>query len=116
MFRKTGHNTFCLLAGCFLVVCLFVIVSLANAESVSMLDIGTIANAKMKSLAAGVEQQYTAETSDIKAIRMADSLPVLSRLKPILFQFLSVSIRFIFFSIIKKMPAFCIFIQKAARL
>ena len=75
MIRKTGHNTFCLLAGCFLVVCLFVIVSLANAESVSMLDIGTIVNAKMKSLAAGVEQQYTAETSDIKAIRMADSLP-----------------------------------------
>lgn len=41
----------------------------------SMLDIGTVVNAKMKTIAAGAETEFDALTNDIKAIRMADSLP-----------------------------------------
>ncbi len=41
----------------------------------TMLDTGQVVSAKMKSLAAGTEKAYNAKTSDIKAIRMASSLP-----------------------------------------
>lgn len=41
----------------------------------AMLDIGLIVNSKMKSLAAKTDLGFWDTTSDIKAIRMADSLP-----------------------------------------
>ena len=41
----------------------------------TMLDTGQVVSAKMKTLAAGTETTYDTKTSDIKAIRMADSLP-----------------------------------------
>ena len=41
----------------------------------TMLDTGQVVSAKMKSLAAGTTKAYNDKTSDIKAIRMADSLP-----------------------------------------
>ena len=41
----------------------------------TMLDTGPVVGAKMKTLAAGTETTYTVDTADIKAIRMADSLP-----------------------------------------
>ena len=41
----------------------------------AMLDTGKNVNAKMKSLAAGTSVAYNTETSDIKAVRMASSLP-----------------------------------------
>ena len=41
----------------------------------TMLDTGQVVGGKMKTLAAGAETAYNAQTSDIKAIRMADSLP-----------------------------------------
>ena len=47
----------------------------AGAETVSMLETGMTVNARMKSLAAGADQSYQSESDDIKAIRMADSLP-----------------------------------------
>lgn len=50
-------------------------VPLACAGSDTMLDTGTVVNAKMKSVAAGAVTSSRTETSDIKAIRMADSLP-----------------------------------------
>ena len=40
-----------------------------------MLDTGQVISAKMKTLAAGTTKAYNAKTTDIKAIRMADSLP-----------------------------------------
>lgn len=46
------------------------------APKSTMLDIGQVVGAKMKSLAAGVSKAYNDKTSDIKAIRMADDLPV----------------------------------------
>ena len=45
------------------------------ADTGSMLESGMLVNAKMKSLAAGADIQYWTETSDIKAIRRAESLP-----------------------------------------
>ncbi len=47
----------------------------ARADTGSVLETGIVVNAKMKSLAAGADLQYWTETKDIKAIRMADSLP-----------------------------------------
>ncbi len=47
--------------------------SFANADS--MLEKGMIVNAKMKTLAAGTVVDAWTDTSDIKAIHMADSLP-----------------------------------------
>ena len=47
----------------------------AKADDVSMLEIGTVVNAKMKSLAANTKKEYSDGTSNIKAIHMADSLP-----------------------------------------
>lgn len=41
----------------------------------TMLDTGKTVAAKMKTLAAGTTIAYNAKTSDIKAVRMADSLP-----------------------------------------
>lgn len=41
----------------------------------AMLDTGTVVNAKMKSLAANTQMPSWTKTSDIKAIRMAESLP-----------------------------------------
>ncbi len=41
----------------------------------SMLDIGQVVNAKMKSLAAGMEKPWNNVTGNIKAIHMANSLP-----------------------------------------
>ena len=41
----------------------------------TMLDTGQVVSAKMKTLAAGSSKAYNTKTSDIKAIRMADSLP-----------------------------------------
>lgn len=46
------------------------------APKSTMLDTGRVVGAKMKSLAAGVSKAYNDKTSDIKAIRMADELPV----------------------------------------
>lgn len=47
----------------------------ANAGADSMLDTGPVVNAKMKSLAAGEKTDAWAETGDIRAVCMADSLP-----------------------------------------
>ena len=47
----------------------------ATAEEIPMLETGTVVNAKMKSVAAGTEKGYDAETGDIKAIHMAEALP-----------------------------------------
>ena len=47
----------------------------ANADAVSMLEEGRIVNAKMKSVAAGSDKDFWADTNDIKAIHMAESLP-----------------------------------------
>ncbi len=54
------------------------LLSPSNADSSidSMLEIGTVVNARMKSLAANAEKEYGEETADIKAIHMAESLPV----------------------------------------
>lgn len=46
-----------------------------NKPASSMLIIGEEVNTKMKTLAAGTNTSYGAQTTDIKAIRMADSLP-----------------------------------------
>ena len=47
--------------------------SLAGGEA--LLDLGTVVNAKMKTVASNDDLEYWAVTTDIKAIRMADSLP-----------------------------------------
>lgn len=47
----------------------------ANADTDSMLETGMTVNAKMKSLAAGTEQDYQSKSDNIKAIYMAGSLP-----------------------------------------
>lgn len=47
----------------------------SHADANSMLDNGPVVNSKMKSLAAGTVLDCFAKTNDIKAIRMADSLP-----------------------------------------
>ena len=47
----------------------------AAADADSMLETGIVVNARMKSLAAGTELMYWTENSDIKAVRMAESLP-----------------------------------------
>ena len=54
--------------------CIPLFFSFATAES--MLDVGYIVNSKMKSLAANADISPWDETSDIKAIHIADSLPV----------------------------------------
>ena len=71
MICKTTVKSLALLA--FVFVLTIFMYSLANADS--MLETGAIINSKMKSLAAGTETEYRARTSDIKAIRIADSLP-----------------------------------------
>lgn len=53
--------------------CILLFSSFAIADS--MLEKGFIVNAKMKTLAAGTVVDAWTDTSDIKAIRMADSLP-----------------------------------------
>jgi len=53
----------------------FFLFSFSLAYADSMLAPGHIVNAKMKSLASGTSMEYTSISSDIKAIRMADSLP-----------------------------------------
>ena len=58
-----------------LVLSVFCFWTPVRADVDSMLEIGIIVNAKMKSLAAGTDQQYWTETKDIIAIRMADFLP-----------------------------------------
>ena len=47
----------------------------AGADTDSMLESGKVVNAKMKSLASGIEQEYWGKTSDIIAVRRAESLP-----------------------------------------
>ena len=75
----TKHRTFLkpnLLVTALFFVCIILFFScFAGAETDSMLETGMIVNAKMKSLAAGSEQNFTAKTNEIKAIRMASLLP-----------------------------------------
>ena len=52
-----------------------IILSVSLAEAESMLDEGPVVNEKMKCLAAGTAVECLDRTGDIKAIRMADSLP-----------------------------------------
>lgn len=74
MIRSSGNRTLrFLLMTVFLASLLFA--SPAGAEGQAMLEAGTVVNARMKSLAAGADTGSWKETADIKAIRMADSLP-----------------------------------------
>ncbi len=54
---------------------LFLLLSSASAGTEAMLETGDTVATKMKSLAAGAEVSFWTETADIRAIRMADSLP-----------------------------------------
>ena len=56
-------------------LCLCIYILPASAEVDSMLERGTTVNSKMKSLAIGAKQDCSAKTNEIKAIRMASSLP-----------------------------------------
>ncbi len=70
------HNLHNKLQVFIIVVTLFlfaIFTSLAFAES--LLETGLIVNAKMRSLAAGEAIEISMQTTDIKAIRMAESLP-----------------------------------------
>ena len=73
MVFKPGYKNLVLIL--ILILLCSVLSSLSFAETDSMLDSGFIVNAKIKSLAAGTKAEYYTKTSDIKAIRMADSLP-----------------------------------------
>ncbi len=61
--------------GVILVLYAFCFYMPARADTDSVLETGIVVNAKMKSLAASSDLQYWTETKDIKAIRMAESLP-----------------------------------------
>ena len=78
MTKKSGIKTLGIFLAFTLLLGILLSIPLAYASLYSpdtMLDTGTIVNAKMKSLAAGTMINSWAATSDIKAIRMADSLP-----------------------------------------
>ncbi len=73
MIHKSAYQKSLFLLAVFL---FFSLVSASSyADSFSKLDNGSVVNAKMKSLASNTELDCFAKTSDIKAIRMADSLP-----------------------------------------
>ena len=78
--RRPGYRTLGLLLALMLVSGILSAAVPAGADGVpaaagALLDTGTVVNAKMKTLAAGTDTQYHARTDQIKAIRMADSLP-----------------------------------------
>ena len=78
--RRPGYRTLGLLLALMLVSGILSAAVPAGADGVpaaagALLDAGTVVNAKMKTLAAGTDTQYHARTDQIKAIRMADSLP-----------------------------------------
>ena len=75
----TKHKTYFKLdlfvAGLFCACIIFFFPHFASADANSMLETGTTVNAKMKSIAADSKQDFYAKTNEIKAIRMATSLP-----------------------------------------
>ena len=79
MVYGTAHKTLGLLLALTLLFTAFSALPSAAAEQPAaeeaLLESGTEVNARMKSLAAGTDTGYWTETEDIKAIRMADSLP-----------------------------------------
>ncbi len=64
-----------LLGSLFILFLLNVFLCLSFASADSLLDIGPVVNKKIKTLAAGIDTAAWDETNDVKAIRMADSLP-----------------------------------------
>lgn len=65
-----------LFVAAFILLCMIPFFSYSEgADADSMLETGMIVNAKMKSLAAGTDQDFTANTNEIKAICMASVLP-----------------------------------------
>ena len=65
-----------LFVAAFIILCMIPFFSYSEgADADSMLETGMIVNAKMKSLAAGTDQDFTANTNEIKAICMASVLP-----------------------------------------
>ena len=75
MNHRTVRKTICLFLALFSVFGSFRHSVSANAESRAMLDTGAAVNAKMKSLAAGENTDAWTATGDIRAVRMAESLP-----------------------------------------
>ena len=80
MIQRSIRKTLGLFLALTLLFCTLLTIPLACANNPAsptkaMLDTGIIVNTKIKSLAAGSIQSPWFQTSDIKAIRMADSLP-----------------------------------------